>query len=806
MNRILHHSKKSIAGKLSLIVLLRFAAKRQAPHAPGKLPGISIKNSLIAAIFLFYIAAQSYAQTITSVSGTFNDGSSVTISGSGFGSKPQAPPITWMGGANGNIESGSVGANFNMSGWSSFAAGGSKTQPKYSNADYYSHGKSIQHDFYGEQYDCGLRWNLPSGFNTIYFTVWRRMSKNDSSTVFQDKIFRVKTGSNHDVTDGQTGLLSLNWPNGGGGINVVVKEGGGSTVYPEDDGGATKYWKIAEPLSRWSRIEYYIKRNSGTGQSNGEIFASVIGSGVKFHSTTANTHPTINDNWDNLFWSTYIGNLKPAGTSRDIDEYSDDIYLDITQARVELCTVSTWANRYTSGARCEIQPPTSWSTTSITFQANTTGWSTSQTAYLYVVDSNGNVNSNGYPVTIGGGTPVVAAPSFSPVAGTYTGAQSVTITTATSGASIRYTTDGSTPSSTVGTVYSTPVSIGSTTTLKAIAYKSGMTNSTVTTGVYTISDTTNPAVNIVYPATTPYVTTSQNITITGTASDNVGLRATNPIVVSCPQCESVGSVTGSTSWSVPVTLSESVGSDLISGAGTFDAPGEWTIGSSWSISGGVATSNGSSGNSSISKSFASVLETVYRFYYKVTSYTSGSLYLSQWGFPGQGNSILLNNSVGEHTVDVVCEEEDPLVITAVNWAGTLDNAAIRKIDESISNTVTITAFDLSNNSAQDAVVINFLEGLKSAKIPSLVHEGTTTNTEIMVYPNPANTTLTIAGQSGWTGMAGVAVYDVEGRKIYQTSREVTFPHHIDISSYVPGIYIVKVSKDGEHFMKKIAKE
>src|SRR5205823_14284387 len=49
----------------------------------------------------------------------------------------------------------------------------------------------------------------------------------------------------------------------------------------------------------------------------------------------------------------------------------------------------------------------------------------------------------------------VAAPSFNPPAGAYT--QPITISSATSGASIRYTIDGSTPSSTVGTLYSSPV-------------------------------------------------------------------------------------------------------------------------------------------------------------------------------------------------------------------------------------------------------------------------------------------------------------------------------------------------------------
>ena len=92
-------------------------------------------------------------------------------------------------------------------------------------------------------------------------------------------------------------------------------------------------------------------------------------------------------------------------------------------------------------------------------------------------------------------TGVVDAPTFAPAPRTYSSAQSVAITTTTSGASIRYTADGSTPSDTVGTVYSTPVSISVNTTLKAIAYKGGMTNSSVTTGYYAIGgggdETTN---------------------------------------------------------------------------------------------------------------------------------------------------------------------------------------------------------------------------------------------------------------------------------------------------------------------------
>ncbi len=94
-----------------------------------------------------------------------------------------------------------------------------------------------------------------------------------------------------------------------------------------------------------------------------------------------------------------------------------------------------------------------------------------------------------------GGTTQVAAPSFSPAPGTYGSSQAVTVTSATSGANIRYTTDGSTPSETNGTIYSGPVSIAMTTLLQAIAYESGMTDSQVTSGTYTIGSGTGGTFN-----------------------------------------------------------------------------------------------------------------------------------------------------------------------------------------------------------------------------------------------------------------------------------------------------------------------
>ena len=61
---------------------------------------------------------------------------------------------------------------------------------------------------------------------------------------------------------------------------------------------------------------------------------------------------------------------------------------------------------------------------------------------------------------------------FLPAAGTFTTAQSVTLSDATSGATIYYTTNGSTPTPS-STAYTGPITVSSTETLQAIAAAAG---------------------------------------------------------------------------------------------------------------------------------------------------------------------------------------------------------------------------------------------------------------------------------------------------------------------------------------------
>ncbi|MDR1231086.1 MAG: chitobiase/beta-hexosaminidase C-terminal domain-containing protein [Spirochaetaceae bacterium] len=76
-------------------------------------------------------------------------------------------------------------------------------------------------------------------------------------------------------------------------------------------------------------------------------------------------------------------------------------------------------------------------------------------------------------------------PTANPPSGTYHEVQTVTLATATSGAEIYYTTDYSDPAAST-TKYTGSISINVTTTVRAIAKKTGWTNSTEFTALYTL--------------------------------------------------------------------------------------------------------------------------------------------------------------------------------------------------------------------------------------------------------------------------------------------------------------------------------
>ncbi len=166
------------------------------------------------------------------------------------------------------------------------------------------------------------------------------------------------------------------------------------------------------------------------------------------------------------------------------------------ESQVSAPTFSPAAGNYTTAQSVTIATTTPGAT--IYYTTNNTTPTTSSTQYTGAITVsasetiqalaaasgffNSSVSSAAYTIA----TSAAATPTFSPAPNTYTSAQSVTISDATSGATIYYTTDGTTPT-TSSTKYTAAINVGSTTTIKAIAAASGFSASGVASGTYIIN-------------------------------------------------------------------------------------------------------------------------------------------------------------------------------------------------------------------------------------------------------------------------------------------------------------------------------
>ena len=136
-----------------------------------------------------------------------------------------------------------------------------------------------------------------------------------------------------------------------------------------------------------------------------------------------------------------------------------------------------------------------------------------------------------------------ATPAFSPAPGSYTSAQTVSLASTTTGASIYYTINGTTPT-TASTLYTAPISVGATTTLNAIAVATGYTTSAVATGVYTITAPPVAATPTFSPAPGTY-TSTQTVRLASTTTGASIYYTTN----------GTRPTTASTLYTTPVSVS-----------------------------------------------------------------------------------------------------------------------------------------------------------------------------------------------------------------------------------------------------------
>ena len=75
--------------------------------------------------------------------------------------------------------------------------------------------------------------------------------------------------------------------------------------------------------------------------------------------------------------------------------------------------------------------------------------------------------------------------------------------------------------------------------------------------------------------------------------------------------------------------------------------------------------------------------------------------------------------------------------------------------------------------------------------------------QISIFPNPAHNRLNIGFQTSFR-QAQVEIMDISGRSLYNEKLNMS-SNSVDLSSFDPGIYLLRLTKDGKTFTKKIMK-
>ena len=296
----------------------------------------------------------------------------------------------------------------------------------------------------------------------------------------------IAAGSNHSLAINEDGVVYM-W--GGNGMGQL---GDGTYVdrhVPTAISGEDYEWKVGTP--------YFNYGYSGTYSSAIDVSITTVTAGATIRYTTDGSEPTESSTSITSGYSVNISQtttLKAKAFKSGVptSNMAVGVYTFVAQnpqfspgtgTYTSAQSVTIWSN--TSGASLRYTTNGSTPTSSSTLYTAPISIGTYTVLKAIATKANwddSSVGSATYTMNFG----AVAAPTMTPGPGGFTSSTDVTLATATSGASITYTTDGSTPTW-ASSVYSAPLTIGTTTTLKAKAFRVDYADSSVTTGTYTIT-------------------------------------------------------------------------------------------------------------------------------------------------------------------------------------------------------------------------------------------------------------------------------------------------------------------------------
>lgn len=352
---------------------------------------------LFCLILGLFLAVPAWAQpSISSTSGAWTAGATITVTGSGFGAKSPAKPHLWA-----DFESGlqptALGTVTAWVGTSNFAQSSTDCQASGT-------GNCAKSNQAGGCGSCILgvdytAWNTAGQRSYLYRRVRMDFQLSTAANAQNWKILRIWPTDPDQVPD------------------LVVSSSNGRIVVEGITAGESGFWmgNIAPALDDEALVytantwvaEEFLMQASTAGTANGTLTINQWGNGGnKVTNGPLITRDAAGDGSSDLtrmyavhMVSANNASWSPAYPAAGIVTWADDVYVDITWSRVVACAASTWA----ACANPVPQIPSAWSATSITLTAYQGNLGPLVGDYLYVCDSNNSCNANGLLIADSGG-------------------------------------------------------------------------------------------------------------------------------------------------------------------------------------------------------------------------------------------------------------------------------------------------------------------------------------------------------------------------------------------------------------------
>lgn len=303
---------------------------------------------------------------ISTLSGSISHGSTVTISGAGFGTKNPARPLVWADFEQG-LAPGNMGRKTSWDG---------KQNMEWST--------ECPADGVGTYCAKASNGSGPWAFRVDYQN-WTNEGQKVYIYKVQRKNFLITSGNS------QNWKIWRMWPSSGTNYPNIYASSSHSRVFVEKIGQESGYWANSRTgTTDWVTEELIFQASSAPNIKDGIL--EIRYDGVRKASGTVLTRSSSRPAY-------MVQNYVVHGVKARFDDWNtnnrmwvDDVYVDTTWARVMIGNAPT----YTNSTILAPQIPLVWSETSITMTLNLGRLAGLENLYMYVVDENGNVRDIGY--------------------------------------------------------------------------------------------------------------------------------------------------------------------------------------------------------------------------------------------------------------------------------------------------------------------------------------------------------------------------------------------------------------------------